>query len=153
MATVPAELEPARPQVPLTWKGEGTILIVDDDPTVRAVMARMVEGCGFDVLQAVDGRHALEVFSENSKAILAVILDMTMPNLNGREALKGMRDHCKDVRVLMVSGFSENCSATSFLESPPNAFLQKPFKREELIGKLNAILSSSPAAAKTLTTK
>jgi PAS domain S-box-containing protein len=125
------------------WKGEGTILVVDDDPTVRCVISRMVESVGFSVMQAVDGRHGVEVFRENSHELRAVILDMTMPNLNGREALQQLREVRKDLRVLMVSGFSETGNTGFFLKNGPDAFLQKPFSSEELLGKLRTILTRS----------
>jgi two-component system, cell cycle sensor histidine kinase and response regulator CckA len=121
------------------WKGDGTILVVDDDPAVRAVIARMVEAFGFDVLQAVDGRHGVEVFTENRADVRAVVLDMTMPNLDGREAIEQMRRVQDDVKVLLVSGFSENC-ATNLAKGGPNGFLQKPFNPEELKMKLRSIL-------------
>lgn len=127
------------------WVGQGTLLIVDDDPTVRAVMARMVESFGFEVLQAVDGRHGVEVFAQNNAAIAAVVLDMTMPNLNGREALEQMRAIRPDVKVLLVSGFTETCT-NSFAGDGPNGFLQKPFKPDELKSKLRAILSKDKSA-------
>jgi two-component system, cell cycle sensor histidine kinase and response regulator CckA len=121
------------------WKGEGTILVVDDDPTVRAVTARMIEASGFDVLQAVDGRHGVQVFSANQKQIRGVVLDMTMPNLNGREAFEEMRRIRPDVKVLLISGFSEHSTATEFSGDGPSAFLQKPFRPEELNSKMRAI--------------
>jgi CheY-like chemotaxis protein len=117
----------------------GTILIVDDDPCVRAVTARIVEQAGYHVLQAVDGRHGVEVFSEKQDEIRAVVLDMAMPNLNGREAFEEMRRIRPDVKVLMVSGFSEQDSN----DFPPHAFLQKPFRSDDLSGKLQRILASN----------
>jgi DNA-binding NtrC family response regulator len=135
------------------WKAEGTILIVDDDPTVRAVMARMAEAVGLNVLQAVDGRHGVEVFSEKSQQICAAVVDMTMPNLDGREALQKMREIRGDLRVLMVSGFSEHCNATSADGCRPTVFLQKPFKNDEFISKLRSVLSEAngqPAPAVAL---
>jgi PAS domain S-box-containing protein len=122
------------------WRTGGTILVVDDDPCVRAVTTRMVEAAGFEVLQAVDGRHGVEVFSQNQKDIRAVLLDLAMPNLNGREAFEEMRRIRPDVKVLLISGFSEQ---EAFEEPGPNGFLQKPFKPEDLNGKLQRLLTSA----------
>ena len=145
LSTTSAQPEPARPpRDEIAWKGEGTILVVDDDPTVRAVLTRIVESLGFTVLQAVDGRHGVEVFAENQTEIRAVILDMTMPNLDGREALERMRAICNDARVLMVSGFSENSLPSR--GGPPTGFLQKPFNAEDLAEKLRAILLAAAPA-------
>ena len=141
----PATVQPEPPRVvspAYEWKGVGTILVVDDDPTVRAVVSRMVESVGFTVLQAVDGRHGIEVYRENSDEIRAVVLDMTMPNLDGRQALQELRALRHDLCVLMVSGFSE--SNTTFINRDgPNGFLQKPFTAEELIQKLRTILGDT----------
>jgi CheY-like chemotaxis protein len=123
-----------------SFRASGTILIVDDDPSVRAITARMVEAAGFAVLQAVDGRHGVEVFTEKKEEIRAVVLDMAMPNLNGREAFEEMRKIRPDVKVLLVSGFSEH---EAFCGPAPSGFLQKPFKSEDLSGKLQRILASN----------
>jgi len=130
-APMPADLEP--------WRGQGTILVVDDDPTVRAVTSRLVEASGFQVLQAVDGRHGVQVFAENREEIRAVVLDMAMPNLDGKEAFEEMRRLQPDVKVLLISGFGENFTADSFNGSRPCGFLQKPFMPEQLNLKLKSI--------------
>lgn len=123
------------------WRGEGTVLVVDDDPTVRAVTARMVQSSGFEVLQAVDGLHGVEVFSQRQDEIVAVVLDMTMPKLNGREALQEMRRIKPNVRILLISGFSDVATAEGG-GSEPDGFLQKPFKPQELNAKLKSIFTN-----------
>jgi CheY-like chemotaxis protein len=126
----------------IEWKGKGTILIVDDDPTVRAVTSRIVEASGFQVLQAVDGQHAVEVFEEQKERIHAVVLDLTMPKLNGEEAFEEMRRIKPDVKVLLISGFSEPSSGPVYLTRGLSGFLQKPFTTEDLNEKLkNMILA------------
>jgi two-component system, cell cycle sensor histidine kinase and response regulator CckA len=127
------------------WKGSGTILVVDDDPTVRAVTSRMVEACGFEVLQAVDGRHGVEVFSEKRDQIRGVVLDMTMPNLNGQEAFQEMRRLKPEIKVLLMSGFSEYSTSAQFNGSSPAGFLQKPFRPEELNQKLKGLFVEESA--------
>jgi two-component system, cell cycle sensor histidine kinase and response regulator CckA len=150
LASTPVESETTRIIRAIDgWKAEGTILIVDDDPTVRAVMARMAECVGLKVLQAVDGRHGVEVFGEKNEEICAAIVDMTMPNLDGREALQRMRKIRGDLRVLMVSGFSEHSNGNSN-GCTPNAFLQKPFKNDEFISKLRRLLTKQPETAPAL---
>jgi PAS domain S-box-containing protein len=144
VATAPAPVRqlPNSAGTPGEWKDQGTVLVVDDDPTVRAVTARMVEACGFDVLQAVDGLHGVEVFSQKQNDIRAVVLDMTMPKLNGREALEEMRRLRPDIKVLLVSGFCEGFAHGGSERSNPTDFLQKPFKPEELRTKLRGILNT-----------
>ncbi|MGN6386271.1 MAG: PAS domain S-box protein [Verrucomicrobiota bacterium] len=130
-----------RAPVPEKWTGKGTVLVVDDDPNVRAVTSRMVEASGFEVLQAVDGRHAVEVFREKKESISAVVLDLTMPNLNGDEAFEQMQEIQPDVKVLLVSGFSESSKSSLLINKGLSAFLQKPFKPEELKQQLRSMLA------------
>lgn len=132
--------------VGVNWKGTGTILVVDDDPTVRAVTSRMVEACGFSVLQAVDGRHGVEVFTEKREQIRAVVLDMTMPNLNGQEAFEAMRKIEPGIKVLLMSGFSEYATSERFNGKSPSSFLQKPFKPEDLSNKLKGLFAADENA-------
>jgi PAS domain S-box-containing protein len=138
--TVPEAPSNTTTNVVANWRTGGTILVVDDDPCVRAVTTRMVEAAGFEVLQAVDGRHGVEVFTQKQQEIRAVLLDMAMPNLNGREAFEEMRRIRPDVKVLLISGFSEQ---GTFDGPGPSGFLQKPFKPEDLNGKLQRILTTN----------
>ena len=107
---------------------------------MRAVTSRLVQACGFEVLQAVDGRHAVEVFTQNRSRIRAVLLDATMPQLNGAEAFREMHQIDPGVKVLMVSGYSQEEAAEQPLSPSPSGFLQKPFRQEELTQKLRGML-------------
>jgi signal transduction histidine kinase/CheY-like chemotaxis protein len=131
---------------PVKWEGKGTVLVVDDDPTVRSVTTRMVEACGLEVLQAVDGKHGVEVFRENQAIIRAVVMDLTMPNLNGEEAFDQMRALKRDVKVLMISGFSDHELSSKFIRKGLSGFLQKPFTPDELNEHLRTML---PAAGES----
>jgi two-component system cell cycle sensor histidine kinase/response regulator CckA len=124
----------------IDWKGKGTILVVDDDPTVRAVTARIVEASGFNVIQAVDGQHGVEVFEEQKEKIKAVVLDLTMPKLNGEEAFEEMRRLKPDVKVLLISGFSQP-EGPDFSNKSLSGFLQKPFTTEDLNEKLKLLVA------------
>ena len=73
------------------WHGTVTVLLADDEEAVRAVAKRMLERLGFTVLQAADGREAVEVFEQHAEEITCVLLDLTMPHLDGEEAFREMR--------------------------------------------------------------
>ncbi len=122
------------------WRGSGTILVVDDEESVRTIAARMLELFGFSVLLAADGRQGVEVFRANQEIISAVILDMTMPHLNGEEAFREIRRIRSDARVMLVSGYSEQDTTDRFAGKNLDGFLQKPFKPDELREKLKSIL-------------
>ena len=108
------------------WKGEGTVLLVDDEPSVRGVMEKQLQHMGFDVVCAGTGREALRIFGNGSAGFRAVVLDMTMPEMNGTETLRELRRISRDLPVIVCSGFSEDANADLPPEERPNAFLQKP---------------------------
>lgn len=126
---------------PITqWRGSGTILVVDDEESVRAISARMLELFGFTVLLAADGREGVEIYRQNQEKIEAVILDMTMPHLNGEEVFREIRRIRNDARVMLVSGYNEQDATDRFAGKGLDGFLQKPFKPDELRDKLREIL-------------
>ncbi len=124
------------------WKGKGTILVVDDEETVRTVTARMLETFGFDVLTARDGREGVNVFCHHAREIKAVLLDMTMPHLNGEEALREIRQIRPDALVVLMSGYSEQDATTRFIGKRLSGFIQKPFRLDELREKLRHVLKN-----------
>ena len=90
------------------WKGAGTVLLVDDEESVRNLGNRMLERLGFKVLIAVDGQQALETFRELHNEIVLVILDLTMPYMDGEETFRELRRIDQKVRVIMSSGYTES---------------------------------------------
>jgi len=92
----PSPLDQA-PAAEDSWRGSGTILVVDDEETVRTVAARMLESFGFEVVLAADGREAISRFAEESPRFAAVLLDLTMPQMGGDEAFRVMRQLRSDV--------------------------------------------------------
>ena len=85
----------------------GTILLVDDDPAVRHVAAQMLDGLGFKVLTAADGREGLEVFRQHDGEMDCVILDLTMPEMGGEEVFRELRRLRSDLCVILSSGYNE----------------------------------------------
>ena len=121
----------------------GTILVVDDEESIRKIAARLLQLFGYAVLLADDGLQGVEVFRVNQEKISAVILDMSMPNLNGLEALEEIRRIRSDARVLLFSGHNEEAAMEEFAGKRVDGFLQKPFKPEELRSKVKAVLEKS----------
>jgi PAS domain S-box-containing protein len=122
------------------WRGEGTVLLVDDEESVRALGARMLSSLGFTVLAAADGRQALEVYAEHRDEITLVLLDLTMPHLDGEETFRELRRLDPGVRVLMSSGYAESDITARFAGQGPLGFVQKPYTRAELRERLRAAL-------------
>ncbi len=123
------------------WRGSGTVLVVDDEPTVRVTAARMLESIGFSVLTANDGREAVARFRAEAAGIRAVLLDLTMPHLDGEGTFRELRLLQPDVRVLLMSGFNEQEAISGFVGKGLAGFLQKPFRVESLRARLKEILA------------
>ncbi len=123
------------------WKGSGTVLLVDDEETVRALGTRMLERCGFDVLTASDGAEALELFRRHQDDIVCVLLDLTMPHMDGDETFRNLRNIKKDVRVIMSSGYNEQEVTARVAGKGHVGFIQKPYRYEELVDKLRSVLN------------
>jgi CheY-like chemotaxis protein len=121
------------------WSGRGKVLVVDDEEMLRRMLRTMLEGAGLQVLVASDGREAVERFREHSDTIGVVLLDLTMPEMGGAEALAALRAIRPDVRVILTSGYSEN-----ELSSGADDFLGKPFSLASLIDKVRRALEGRP---------
>lgn len=124
------------------WKSQGTILVVDDEETVRTVSARLLESIGFKTILAQDGRDALEKYKNNQAEICLVLMDLTMPHMDGEQAFRELRKLKADVKVLLMSGFNEQDAINRFTGKGLSGFVQKPFKRDELQEKLRGILET-----------
>ncbi len=136
------ETDSAAKKSPFSIKGTmtGTILIVDDEETVRVVTQQVLEQAGFSVLKAADGREGVEVFRENNNDIVLVLLDLTMPGMNGREAFHEMQKINPEIPVLLSSGYDEEDATHQFAGEGLAGFLQKPYRAQDLMNKVNSIL-------------
>jgi signal transduction histidine kinase/CheY-like chemotaxis protein len=120
------------------WKGNGTILLVDDEEIVRTIGSEMLQELGFDVIVANDGQEALDIFSRRND-IHAVILDLTMPRLDGEQAFNGLRIIRPDVKVIISSGYNEQDVTRKFDGKGLAGFVQKPYRLSVLRDTLRKI--------------
>ena len=119
--------------------GQGTILLVEDEPTLRRVAGKLLQKLGYQVLEATCGERALEIFAERNGDIDLVFLDMIMPGLNGLQTLARLRDLNPLVRVILCSGMDE----TKEEDLPAGvSFITKPVPLEILSQKVAAALGS-----------
>lgn len=118
-----------------------TVLIVDDEETVRRVGSTMLSRHGYTVLTASDGRKGVDIFRENADQIDVVLLNMTMPELNGPETYEIMRKIDPEVKVILCTGFEEEDTKKSFANHGLAGFIQKPFEMDLLLSKLEEVLS------------
>ena len=126
----PAEIFNHEPQKE-NWKGSGTVILVDDEETVRGIGSEMLKELGFNVLTANDGREAIEVYKTITD-ISFIILDLTMPHVDGEQCFRELRMMNPEVKVIMSSGFSEVEVTEKFVGKGLAGFIQKPYKYSEL---------------------
>jgi len=119
----------------------GTILVVDDEEAIRRLTERWLRSAGFAVLTAADGPEAVKVFREHADEIAAVLLDMTMPGMDGEATFRELRKVRPDVRVILSSGYGETHASERFTGLGLAGFIQKPYVHEKLIAKLTRVLS------------
>lgn len=136
----PAPQPAAEPAAPREWRGSGTVLVVDDEAMVCNVAKAMLERLGFAVLTAQDGQEGLEIFRLRAGQVAAVLLDMTMPRMSGRETLRRMRRIRPDVKVIVASGYGEQDAALQFAGDGPTAFVHKPFDLAQIAAKLQEVV-------------
>ncbi len=134
----PALLQPPEPAS--SWTGSGLVLMVDDDPRVRAVTELLLRDLGFDVLAAASGRDAIAEFELHADEIRVVLLDVTMPDLSGDQVLEELRRRRADLKVLLCSGYAEEEMQERFSTEDMASFLQKPYTRNALGTRLKNLL-------------
>lgn len=117
------------------------ILLVDDEVLVLRIGIRMLEKLGAEVLTAENGEEAIRIFQENHKAFTAVILDLSMPRMDGMTAMTELKKIDSGVPVILSSGYSRETVTEQFHDSEPTGFLEKPYRFEQLRAELLRILS------------
>jgi len=125
-----APLEPADPSVVADLKGR--VLLVDDEPAVLDTIGPALEALGLQVVLARDGVEAVERLQSDPASIDLVLMDLTMPRMDGREAFQAMRRIRPELRVILSSGYNEQESVEPFIGKGLAGFLQKPYTFETL---------------------
>lgn len=123
-------------------QNRGTILLADDEEFVLDVTRKMLEHFGYTVLIASDGLEAIEVFQEHIDEICCILLDLTMPQLDGEQVFERIRKMKPSTKVIICSGYSEHHSTEKFAGKGVAGFLNKPFTLEALSRKLNQVICS-----------
>ncbi len=126
--------------VPARRSDRGTVLVVDDDESVRRVAQDMLAALGFDVLTAGDGQEGVEVFRRRAREIELVLLDLSMPRMSGEEAFREIREEAPGARVILASGYDETESTRLFAGQGLSGFIQKPYRLTNLEEKVEEVL-------------
>ncbi len=121
-------------------QGAGRILVVDDEDAVREIAARILERFGFAIVSATQGREAVDLFARDPHAFRLVLLDLTMPVMDGVEAFAEIHRLNPDVPVVLMSGYNRTESAERFAGRGLAGFVQKPFEAARLVEAVAAVL-------------
>ena len=109
-----------------------TVLVVDDEPEIREIIASVLTSESYNVLLASDGQEALDVAASYAAPINLIVSDVNMPHMSGWKLLEQLRAWYPAIRFLMVSGYPQREDSIAQLEGTPTAFLAKPFAPHEL---------------------
>jgi len=115
----------------------GKVLVVDDEASIRDVATMMLKALGYGTLTAVDGQDGLDVYRENQADIVAVLLDMTMPIMDGKTCFRELKRMDENVKVLLSSGYNEQEATSLFTGKGLAGFIQKPYSPKQLASKLH----------------
>lgn len=129
------ELYPEQPKL------SGTVLLVDDEHSLRVLGQRMMERLGLTVITAADGYEALNTYQQYKDEIDLVLLDLTMPRMDGHEAFRELRAIDENVQVVLCSGYSEHVISDKFVGKGLASFLQKPYNSRDLIAAIRSHLA------------
>jgi PAS domain S-box-containing protein len=135
---LPAEQE--RPEAPLTVadsltesaRGEGLVLVVDDEVGIRSMLQHALEELGYTVLTAEHGAQALELFERSNHEIVLALIDVVMPVLDGAETAQRIRQLNSEVPILITSGIADDDALRRFGDVRISGFVPKPFAPEQL---------------------
>ena len=138
-----APVESARPMPVL--RGEETLLLVEDDAGVRELALTALRAQGYEVLAAADGREALEIAESRIGDVALLVTDVVMPNMGGPELARQLQQRWPAIRVLYMSGYTDDAVVRQGVLADDVAFLQKPFTPMRLVQTVRQVLDTEAA--------
>lgn len=130
----------SKPVAPASAQTCRKILVVEDEPVMRLVTEKILENAGYQVRQAADGLEALEIFRRDQDGFEAVVLDIVMPRLDGRQTLARLRRMRPGLPVLVISGQPKDLALRGIDQEDLLRFVGKPFNAKELVDDFQALL-------------
>jgi len=115
-----------------TYKGQGIVLIIDDEELIRDSATNLFQNMCYEVLTADNGKNGIDVFLKNKDKISLVILDMIMPKMGGKETFLKLRELNPSLTVILSSGYARDNAAQELIELGAAGFIQKPYRSSEL---------------------
>ena len=140
-----AEAVPVPAESAAAPTGTETVLVVEDDPAVLSLAARVLKDLGYTVLQAADGHAALAILEEHENTVALLVTDAVLPWFSGRELVRRARATHPDLGVLFISGYAPHATGRHGIVDPDTAFLGKPFTPSALAQKVRDVLDARAA--------
>jgi len=129
------------------WRGTETVLLVEDENAVRHPALEFLKQCGYTVIEARDGLQAVDVVHKHERPIDLMVTDVVMPGMSGGQLAELLAEKYPNMKVLFVSGYSEQVVLRHRIASLHSNFLQKPFTLKSLAAKVREMLDATAAAA------
>jgi len=141
---VDAPVESAAPPAPVERppRGSETVLLAEDEPAVRAIARQALERQGYTVLAAPSGADALALAAQHGATIHLLLTDVVMPGMSGRDLADRLTAQRPGIRVLYISGYTDNAIVRHGMLEPGLAYLQKPFRPDALVRKVREVLDA-----------
>lgn len=133
----------AKKEMPV--QGHGCILLIDDEKIITAIASSILDALGYDVVVAHNGSEGIKAYESAREKIDLVLLDMIMPEMNGRECFEKLKEINPKVKVILTSGFSKENDLKQMLDNGLSGFIHKPYSLIELSHMLRKVMNSSPA--------
>ena len=118
-----------------------TILVVEDEETLRLLLKETLEYLGYNVYQASNGREAVKLYSDIKDKVDLIILDMVMPEMNGEETFYKLREINPNARIILSSGYSVDEKTRELIGKGALGFIQKPYRVDEIEKALKKVLN------------
>lgn len=123
-------------------KNPVTILVVEDEESVRELVVEMLNSTGYKVIEAHNGKNAIEKYSSHRDEINLILTDVVMPEMNGKKLIENLSHFSEKTKVLFMSGYTDNAIDNQGILNPETHFIQKPFSPTDLLTKIETILDS-----------
>ncbi len=130
------------------WRGEGCVLVVDDDDAIRAVLARALTKMGFTTAVAAEGDAALSIFGADPERFSLVLLDYKLPGMDSKDVFHAIRQRRGDLPVVLMSGYHKEEAVKNSSGMDLAGFIHKPFTMDVLANELRSVLSSASSVEK-----
>jgi two-component system, cell cycle sensor histidine kinase and response regulator CckA len=147
LAAASARIEAVKPAREMETPESAAILVIDDEEVVRRAARVALEHAGYTVFEASSGPDGADLFTRVHDRISAVLLDLTMPRMDGREVRRCIRRIRADMKIIISSGYEESYAMKQFSDDPSLTFLKKPYTAQRLVGKMREVLDQGSAVA------